>query len=182
MSAPAPVPPPAGGLPQTAPEEARTIVRAFLTEDEERIWFDLTETFDELQHALDQRLTAEHEISLSLFEALMHIAHAEHGAINITELAERIRISPSQVSRIAIDLERRGLVERRRSASDSRSTEVAVTDAGRAQLQTAAPAYLSTIRSYLFDPLPEREIKHLARIWRRIQDARCTTPDQRPLR
>jgi DNA-binding MarR family transcriptional regulator len=58
----------------------------------------------------------------------------------------------SQVSRIAIDLERKGLVERRRSASDSRSTEVAVTDAGRSAA-AAGPGYLSTIRARLFDAL-----------------------------
>ena len=76
------------------------------------------------------------------------------------------------MSRIAIDLERKGLIERQRSASDSRSTEVAITDAGRAMLQAAAPAYLETIRSHLFDALPERDVKHLARIFQRIETAR----------
>jgi DNA-binding MarR family transcriptional regulator len=155
-------------------------VRAFLTEQEERVWFGLMETFDALQHALDTRLSAEHNLPLSLFEALMHIAHAQHGAINISDLAEQIRISPSQVSRIAIDLERRGLVERRRSTTDSRSTEVAITDPGRAQLQTAAPAYLSTIRAHLFDALDERDVKQLSRIWERIEAGRPGPPDELP--
>jgi DNA-binding MarR family transcriptional regulator len=167
-------------MPKTAPEEARTIVRAFLSDEEERVWFGLMETIDALQRALDARLLAEHNLPLSLFEALMHIAHAEHGAISISALAERIRISPSQVSRIAIDLERRRLVERYRSLTDSRSTEVAVTDTGRAQLQTAAPAYLSTIRAHLFDALGERDINQLARIWERIEAARPTPTGERP--
>jgi DNA-binding MarR family transcriptional regulator len=102
----------------------------------------------------------------------MHITHAETGAISISDLAERIRLSPSQVSRIAIDLERKGLIERQRSASDSRSTEVAITDAGRAMLQAAAPAYLETIRGHLFEALTEREVKQLARIFERIETAR----------
>jgi DNA-binding MarR family transcriptional regulator len=171
VSARGPVPPPTGGTPKTQ-QEARAMVRAFLTEEQERLWYGLMETYDALLSALDARMVAEHSMPLSSFEALMHITHAEPGAISISELAERVRLSPSQVSRIAIDLERKGLVQRQRSATDSRSTEVAVTDAGRAQLQAAAPTYLSTIREHLFDGLAERDLKQLARIWDRIQTAR----------
>jgi DNA-binding MarR family transcriptional regulator len=157
-----------------APDEARTMVRAFLSEEEERIWFGLMETYDSLLRALDARMLAEHNMPLSAFEALMHITHAEEGSISISELADRVRLSPSQVSRIAIDLERRGLVERQRSAIDSRSTEVAITEAGRAQLQQAAPAYLSTIRARIFEGLSERDVKQLGRIWTRIEALRAS--------
>ena len=178
MSDRGPVPPPTGETPKTAPEEARAIMRAFLTEEQERFWFALMETYDALVHALDSRLLAEHNLPLSTFEALMHIAHADGGAISISDLSERIRISPSQVSRIAIGLERKGLVERRSSLTDSRSTEVAITDAGRAQLQQAAPAYLSTVRAHLFDALTGRDVKQLARIWQRIEATRPGHPHE----
>jgi DNA-binding MarR family transcriptional regulator len=174
MSGRGPVPPPAGDTPKMAPEEARQIMRAFLTEEEERLWFALMDTYDAVMHALDSRLVAEHQLSLSTFEALMHIAHADDGHISISELAQRIRISPSQVSRIAIDLERRGLVQRQRGANDSRSTEVAITDAGRAQLQQAAPTYLSTVRNQIFDALTDRDVKQLTKIWQRIEAGSLT--------
>jgi DNA-binding MarR family transcriptional regulator len=90
------------------------MVRAFLTEEEERVWYGLMETYDALLRALDARMLAEHNMPLSAFEALMHITHAEDGAISISDLAELVRLSPSQVSRIAIDLERKGLVQRQR--------------------------------------------------------------------
>ena len=179
MSTRGPVPPPTGGA-QQVQEDARAMVRAFLTEEEERLWFALTETYDALLGELDARMLSEHNMPLSAFEALMHITHAEDGSISISDLAELVRLSPSQVSRLAIDLERRGLVRRQRSASDSRSTEVAVTDAGRLELQAAAPTYLSTIRSHLFESLDERDVKQLARIWRRIQDARPREERRRP--
>jgi DNA-binding MarR family transcriptional regulator len=169
VSARAPVPPPTGEAPKMAPEEARAMVRAFLSEEEERIWFGLMETYDSLLRALDVRMLAEHNMPLSAFEALMHITHADEGSISISQLAERVRLSPSQVSRIAIDLERKGLVDRHRSATDSRSTEVAITDAGRAQLQEAAPAYLQTIRTHIFEGLGERDVKQLGRILARIE-------------
>jgi DNA-binding MarR family transcriptional regulator len=173
VSARGPVPPPTGGTPQTQ-DQARAIARTFLTEEQERIWFGLMETYDALLRALDARMLAEHNMPLSAFEALMHITHAD-GAISISDLAELVRLSPSQVSRIAIDLEHKGLVHRQRSASDSRSTEVAVTEDGRAQLQEAAPTYLSTIRSHLFEGLQAREVRQLAHILERIQASHPTT-------
>jgi DNA-binding MarR family transcriptional regulator len=163
---------PTGELARAAPEEARTLIRAFLSEEEEHAWTGLVDTHEALVRALDGRLLAEHNMPLGTFEALMHIAHTEDGTIAISNLAEGIRRSPSHVSRLVIDLERRGLVERQRSSTDSRSTRAAVTEAGRKRLQEAGSTYLSTIRALLFDPLGEREVKQLARIWDRIGASR----------
>lgn len=157
---------------RSAPEEARALVRSFLSDEEELAWHGLLETHEALVRALDARLLAEHQLPLSAFEALIQIAHAEDGTISISDLAERIRLSPSQVSRLVIDLERRGLVQRHRSSTDARSTHAAITEAGQAELREAAPTYLSTIRAHLFDRLSEREVKQLRRIWERIRGKR----------
>jgi DNA-binding MarR family transcriptional regulator len=69
---------------------------------------------------------------------------------------------------LVIEFERQGFVERQRSASDSRSTRAAITKAGRKRLREAGATYLSTIRALLLDPLGEREVKQLVRIWERI--------------
>lgn len=164
-----PVLPPFDG---TAPEEARTLVRAFLSEEEERIWLSLLEIHAALVRELDVRLLAEHNVPLGSLEALIQIAHANEGAMSVSELAERIRLSPSRASRLAMELEREGLVERRRDSADSRSTRVAATEAGRERLREAAPAYFSTIRAHLFEGLGERDVKQLARILARVQAGR----------
>jgi DNA-binding MarR family transcriptional regulator len=162
------VPPP---FDHTAPEEARAVVRAFLSEEEELAWRGLLETHARLIGALDARLIAEHNTPLGAIDALIEIAHTEGDAISVSALAERLGLSPSRVSRLAIDLQRQGLVERRRSSSDSRSTELAATDAGRARLLEAAPGYFETIRELLIDPLGKRQLKQLGRIWERLRAA-----------
>jgi DNA-binding MarR family transcriptional regulator len=156
----------------SAPEEARTVVRAFLSEEEERVWRGLLETHAALVKALDSRVLAEHNMPLGSLEALMQIAHAEHGSLRVSDLAEQVGLSPSQTSRLAMELEREGLVERQRDPADSRSTRVAATKAGRDRLLEAAPAYFSTIRAHLFERLGERDVKQLARILGRIQAGR----------
>jgi DNA-binding MarR family transcriptional regulator len=168
-----------GDLVGTAPEEARTLIRAFLSEEEERAWAGLLDAHEALVRALDAGLLARHNMPLSAFEALMHIAHAEEGTIAISELAERIRLSPSHVSRLVIDLEGQGFVERQRSSTDSRSTRATITEAGRKQLREAGSTYLSTIRALLFDPLSARDVRQLARIWERIGAARSRDERQR---
>jgi DNA-binding MarR family transcriptional regulator len=153
---------------RTGPKEARAVVRAFLSDDEERAWHGLIEAHNTLTRALDTRLLAEHRLPLSTLEALIEIAHTEDGSTSVADLAERIRLSPSRTSRLAMELEHQGLVERQRDSADSRSTRVVATQAGRDRLLEAAPTYLSTIRAHLFDGLGEREIKQLARILGRI--------------
>jgi DNA-binding MarR family transcriptional regulator len=159
---------------RTGPEEVRDLLRAFLSDDEERAWHGLVEAHDSLTRALDARLVAEHRLPLSTLQALIEIAHAEDGPISVSDLAERVRLSPSRTSRLAIELERQGLVERQRDAADTRSTRISATKAGRDRLLVAAPTYLSTVRAHLFEGLSERDVEQLARILGRIQ---ATRPD-----
>jgi DNA-binding MarR family transcriptional regulator len=159
---------------RTGPEEVRDLLRAFLSDDEERAWHGLVEAHDSLTRALDARLVAEHRLPLSTLQALIEIAHAEDGSISVSDLAERVRLSPSRTSRLAIELERQGLVERQRDAADTRSTRISATKAGRDRLLVAAPTYLSTVRAHLFEGLSERDVEQLARILGRIQ---ATRPD-----
>jgi DNA-binding MarR family transcriptional regulator len=148
------------------------VMRASLSEDEERAWSALVSAYESLTRALDQRMVADYRMPLGVIEALIAIAHADEGSISVADLAGQIRLSPSRTSRVAMELEREGLVKRERDAADSRSTRVAATDAGRERLLEAAPAYLSTIRRHLFEQLSEREVRQLARLLERIHGAR----------
>jgi DNA-binding MarR family transcriptional regulator len=154
-------------------------MRAFLADDEERAWNGLVEAYESLNRSLDARLMADHRMPLTTLEALIQIAHAEDGSISVSELADRIRLSPSRTSRLAMELERDGLVERQRDSADSRSTRVAATEAGRERLLEAAPLYLSTVRGHLFDMLSERDVKQLVRIFERMQGSRPPSAEHR---
>ena len=159
-------------MPISIPEgEPRALVRRFLTEPQERALLGLLATHDTLMRALETRLLAAHRLSLSAFETLIAILHAEGAESTITELAHEVRLSPSRVSRLVAELEGSGLVERRRSAADSRATSVSVTERGWERVQEAAPAYLETSRAILFDRLSPRDIDRLARIWDRLRVA-----------
>lgn len=155
----------------TTPQDVQELIRSYLSEEQERAWLGLLETRDTIVRALDAALQNEHHLPLSSFETLIAIAHAEDGEVTISDLARQVLRSPSRVSRLVIEFERQGLVERRRSTSDARSTRAAITQKGRDRLRDAAPTYLATVKTLLIDKLPQRDVKHLANIWDRVDRA-----------
>lgn len=72
-------------------------------------------------------------ISVSMAHALTDLAEA--GGLSQTELAARLRLEKSTVSRLVADLRQRGWLERQRDQNDGRVARLFLTDAGRAQAQ-----------------------------------------------
>ena len=72
--------------------------------------------------------------------SVLALAAADSAQPTQRELAEFLRLDPSQVVALVDDLERRGLVERRPDPSDRRANVVLATDAGRAVFAAAQAA------------------------------------------
>lgn len=152
----------------TPPPEARDLIRRFLSEEEEGVWLDLQEIHARLVRELDARLVEQHRLPMNAFDILVRVAHAEDGQVSVSALAQQVAISASQVSRIVIDLERRGLVERRRNADDARSTCAAITPGGFEALAEAAPTYLGALRERFFDLLSAQDVRNMSRAWSKV--------------
>lgn len=150
------------------PEDGRALIRTYLSEQEERAWLGLLETREAIVRFVDAELVRSHGLPLSSFDVLVAIAHAPGGEVAISVLADQVMLSPSRISRLVIEFEREGLVERRRSATDARSTRARITQAGQERLRDAAPTYLGTVKRLLVDRLSPRDIEHLARTWNRL--------------
>lgn len=147
------------------PEAAQALIRRYLSEDEERAWLDLLAIHATVVRTIDSRLVDQHRLPMRAFDVLMRVAHGGPEPISISTLATQVAISPSQVSRVVMDLERRGLVRRERSPGDQRSTCASITDEGLALMAQAAPTYLSTLREQFFDALSQDDVSHLLTAW-----------------
>jgi DNA-binding MarR family transcriptional regulator len=158
----------ADDLVRSAPDEGSALVRTYMSEPEQEAWLGLVETYESLVRALDAQLLAEHGVSLSAFEALLQIAHTDGGTIGVSDLANRIRLSQSRVSRLVAELENKGLVERRRSTTDARSTHAVISEAGWTRLRQAAPTYLQSVRTNFLDGLAAKDIENLRRVWKKV--------------
>jgi DNA-binding MarR family transcriptional regulator len=80
----------------------------------------------------------------------------------MTELADRVLLSRSGLTRLADRLEREGLLTREPCPSDARGTLAVLTDAGLERLRTAWPTHLRGVRHQVLDRLTSAEVEQLA--------------------
>jgi DNA-binding MarR family transcriptional regulator len=111
---------------------------------------------------LDAELQAANGISLRDYEILAHLSEAEGGAVRMAELADRLMVSPSGLTRRLDGLVGDGLVRRQACVSDRRGTLAVISGAGRAVLERAAPTHVAGVRRYVFDLFDAQEVDRLA--------------------
>jgi DNA-binding MarR family transcriptional regulator len=133
-----------------------------------------------LMRAIEARLHAEHGLSANDFETLLHLSQAEHGAMRRIDLAERLRLTPSGVTRLLDGLERAGLTDRGGCPTDARVTYAVITDAGRRTLARAACTHAAACDELIGAHLSPTEVEELAALLGRLPgcddvDARSCT-------
>jgi DNA-binding MarR family transcriptional regulator len=140
-----------------------------LTDRELAAWRGLLETHSVLVAELDAELERDHGLPLSSYEVLMYLADSEHGKLRLGELADRLLLSRSGITRLADRLERQGLIERERCADDGRGFFAALTDDGRELVARARPAHLAGVHRHFLDHLSADEIDALGALWKRLR-------------
>lgn len=132
-------------------------------------YFVLMEGASLLQHAVEQQLRADGDISYVQFEILARLADSG-GELTMTDLADGVVYSRSGLTHQAGLLEKAGLVTRNRSRDDQRATLVTITDAGRALVAEVLPGHIEVARSLLFNPLSAQDVRTLGGIMTRVRD------------
>jgi DNA-binding MarR family transcriptional regulator len=143
-------------------ERAAERAPAWLTDAEQRSWRALIGVTTGVLAVLDAELRAEHGLSLGEYEVLARLSDEPEHSLRMTDLAGRLRLSPSGITRRIDGLVRAGLVERRQCPSDRRGSNAVLTDAGMKRLREAAPAHVRGVRAHFIDQLSERELANLA--------------------
>jgi DNA-binding MarR family transcriptional regulator len=104
----------------------------------------------------DAELGATHGLGLSDFAALHHLADAPGGRLRRVDLARRLALTPSGVTRLLGPLERRGIVAREQDGHDARATYALLTRSGKALMRDAT-ATVTAIAEGILGSLPERD-------------------------
>jgi DNA-binding MarR family transcriptional regulator len=133
-----------------------------------------------LMRSIEARLVAEHGLNGNDFETLLHLARAEHGAMRRIDLAERLRLTPSGVTRLLDGLEAAGLTGRRDCTSDARVTYAVITNEGRDTLVAASRTHAAACEELIGSHLSPAELDELALLLGRLPgvddvDARSCT-------
>ena len=140
----------------------------WLTPAELDAWRSFLRAHAKVTRVLDAELTHECDLPLGSYEVLLHLNDAPERRLRMTELADRVLLSRSGLTRMVDRMEREGLIRRESCPSDLRGTNAVLTDAGYERLRAAAPTHLRGVREHLVDLLTPEEIAVLGQAFGRI--------------
>ena len=126
---------------------------------------------------LNSRLLADHGLTLNDYEVLLHLARAEGRRLRRVDLAERIVLTPSGITRLLEGLERCGYVERAACASDARVTYAQLTEKGEAKLREASGTHVEDIQAVFGERYSADEMRTLRDLLERLPLAGVGEPD-----
>ena len=125
-------------------------------------WTRLLRAHASTTRLLSSQLLAEHGLTINDYEALLVLSRAEGRRLKRVDLARRLLLTPSGVTRLLEGLEREGLVERAACAEDLRVTYAQLTGVGAERLAAASCSHVGSVRSLLEEHLEPGEIEALA--------------------
>lgn len=128
-----------------------------------RAWVAFLQAYAVLTRRLEAELQAERGLSLADYDALVQLAIAEERRLRMSELAERVVLSRSGVTRLVDRLETDGLVMRRACPTDARGSWAELTPAGLDRLRGAAPVHLRGVDAHFLSPIAEADRDGLVR-------------------
>ena len=121
-----------------------------------------------LSRAIEARLIERHGLTVNDFETLLHLSHEEGGRLRRVDLAERLWLTPSGVTRLLDGLERAGLTEKAVCTEDARVSYAVLTDAGRLVLAAAYETHEETTGELIGARLSPAELDQIASLLARL--------------
>jgi DNA-binding MarR family transcriptional regulator len=135
---------------------------ARLSDAELRAWQALLHAHQDVTAALDAELRSEHGLSMATYDVLVRLARAPDRSLNMSDLAARVMLSPSGLTRAVDRLVDQGLVTRTRSRDDGRVMLVTLADKGHRLVREAARSHLRGIREHFTGRLSATQLRDLA--------------------
>jgi DNA-binding MarR family transcriptional regulator len=131
-------------------------------------WAAVLQVHAALVPRLDRALSQATGLPLSWYDVLLELAAAPDRRLRMGELAERVVLSRTRVSRIVDELVGAGLVAKAGDPEDGRSAFALLTAAGLASYRVAAPAYVAGIEREFAGRLTDAELTAVASALREV--------------
>jgi DNA-binding MarR family transcriptional regulator len=133
-----------------------------------RAWSAFLRAHARIVRALEQELQDEQGMALTDYDVLVQLATTDGRRLRMSELADRLLLSRSGVTRLVDRLVADGLVERVTCDDDRRGQWASLTDAGYERLRRASPTHLRGVAEHFIDRLDDAEIAALERTLERL--------------
>jgi DNA-binding MarR family transcriptional regulator len=145
-------------------------------------WVSFLRAHAAITRELSAQLQREHGLTLNDYEVLLHLSRADGGRMRRVDLAERVVLTASGITRLLEGLERAGYVCKETCASDARVSYAKLTETGQAKLAAAAVTHLRGIDEQFLSRYSEPELATLAELLGRLPstgaDCRTSSSDE----
>lgn len=131
-------------------------------------WKGLLRAHDRVVSSIEARLAAADCIPLTSYDVLLELRSAPDDRLRMADLADRVLLSRSGLTRHVDRLERDGMIRRESAESDRRGTVAVLTPAGRAALRRAWPVYAEGIAAEFAAALEPDEAATIAAALTRV--------------
>src|SRR5688572_21392980 len=133
-------------------------------------WRAFLQAHARITRRLDEELRAEHDLSLAEYDALLTIADAPGRRIRMRQLADRVILSKSGVTRLIDRLVLDGLVQRDACLSDARGAEAVLTPAGLDRMRHASRTHLRGIQEHFLAALEPEDLAAIKRTMQAVAE------------
>jgi DNA-binding MarR family transcriptional regulator len=152
----------------STPAATDTAATAPERSDELEAWVSLLRAHSAATRRFNRELLASHGLTINDFEVLVHLAHADGGRLRRVDLAERVLLTASGITRLLDGLERSKLVCKASCAADARVTYAEITPAGRARLSDARESHVEGVRALFAERFSPAELRALTALLERL--------------
>lgn len=131
-------------------------------------WISFLRAHAAITRELSAQLLREHGLTLNDYEVLLHLSYAEGEMMRRVDLAGRILLTASGITRLLEGLERSGFVSKETCASDARVSYAKLTEPGAEKLREAAVTHLRGIDELFTSRYSGSELATLAELLSRL--------------
>jgi len=131
-------------------------------------WRRLMECHAAVLDRLATDMESDQGFGVAWYDVLVHLAEAAGHRLRMSELAEKLLLSRSWLTRRIDQMEDAGLVTRRSSPEDGRGTYAELTPAGLRAFSSARRQHMKSVERHFLSHLTPSEAQMLERVLRRI--------------
>lgn len=141
--------------------------------DETRLaaWRNFLTAHANLIDLIDHELSAAGRLPLNWYDVLIELLEAPGNRLRLSDLAQRVVLSRSGLTRLVDKLEAAGLLSRQAAADDRRGSFAVLTDKGRDAVRKAWPVYARGIARHFAPYLSEAEAAVVRDVFGRMVEA-----------
>ena len=141
-------------------------------------WLRFLRAHAAITRELSTRLEEQHGLTLSDYDVLVQLYHAEEHRMRRVDIARQVLLTASGITRLLDGLERAGLVAKARCDSDARVTYAVLTRTGVAKVESARATHLADVEELFSSSFDPQERSQLAELLGRLPlaatSAACT--------